>query len=130
MSSSGFGSFEGGQASFVQQSMQPSQQLPWSQQGQNRAQELEGSSAAPAAGQQSDDEEPLDELLSVSGAEVLNRVEACTLWFLSELQAGAIPDLQLVIAKAHTVDCPLLCCSAARRSATVLLRCCLLPQCI
>ena len=80
------------------QSMQQSQQLPWSQQGPNRAQELEASSAAPAAGQQSDDDEPLDELLRVSGAEVLNRIEACILWFLSDLQAGAIPDLQLVIA--------------------------------
>lgn len=34
--------------------------------------------------------------LTVSGAEVLNRVESCTLWFLSHLRDGSIPDLQLV----------------------------------
>lgn len=32
----------------------------------------------------------------VSGAELLDRVESCTLWFLSQLRAGSIPDLQLV----------------------------------
>lgn len=33
---------------------------------------------------------------TVSGVEVLNRVESCTLWFLSHLRDGSIPDLQLV----------------------------------
>ena len=33
---------------------------------------------------------------AVSGAEVLNRVESCTLWFLSHMRNGIIPDLHLV----------------------------------
>jgi hypothetical protein len=33
---------------------------------------------------------------TVSGTEVLNRLESCTLWFLSHLRDGSIPDLQLV----------------------------------
>lgn len=43
--------------------------------------------------QQGDEGQDAD--FAVSGAEVLTRIESCTLWFLSELRAGSIPDIQL-----------------------------------
>jgi hypothetical protein len=65
---------------------------------------------------------------SVSGAEVLNRVESCTLWFLSHLCAGSIPDLQLVRDScAVSSDGHWHCCSV-RVSVFTNIQWCMVPR--
>ncbi len=65
-----------------------------------------------------EDEQPEQQLedFAVSSVEVLDRIESCTLWFLSELRAGSIPDLQLVSILLPGALAP---CLLMERHATV-----------